>query len=149
MATAAATADFRSIPPSPFLGAPTGATAAGICPVRQLAQPKGERFDDSSVRNIMNMSTMSPGRKTIRRGPGQQIVAGKGFRMADEVSYIQCRAADHHGRIGLAALPPTWIELVKPTLCGQAIRCLRLRAEPAFTAIYVLELRTFGRRMWT
>ena len=39
------------------------------------------------------------GRKTIRRGPGQQIVAGKGFRLADEVSYIQRRAADHHGRI--------------------------------------------------
>src|SRR5438309_11598422 len=61
MATAAATADFRSIPPSPFLGAPTGATAAGICPARQLAQLKGERFDDSSIRRpIMNMSTMSP-----------------------------------------------------------------------------------------
>src|SRR5690242_10146276 len=40
-ATAAATADFRSIPPSPLLGAPTGATAAGICPARQLTQPKG------------------------------------------------------------------------------------------------------------
>jgi hypothetical protein len=39
------------------------------------------------------------GRKTIRRGPGQQIVAGRGFRLADEVSYIQRRAADHHGRI--------------------------------------------------
>src|SRR5262249_30819450 len=39
------------------------------------------------------------GRKTIRRGPGQQIVAGRGFRLVDEVSYIQRRAADHHGRI--------------------------------------------------
>ncbi|HKF08564.1 MAG TPA: hypothetical protein VKB89_07575 [Xanthobacteraceae bacterium] len=39
------------------------------------------------------------GRKTIRRGPDQQIVAGRGFRLADEVSYIQRRAADHHGRI--------------------------------------------------
>jgi hypothetical protein len=39
------------------------------------------------------------GRKTIRRGPGQQIVAGRGFRLADEVSYIQRWAADHHGRI--------------------------------------------------
>jgi hypothetical protein len=43
MATTAATADFRSISPSPFLGAPTGATAAGICPARQLAQLKDER----------------------------------------------------------------------------------------------------------
>jgi len=39
------------------------------------------------------------GRKTIRRGPGQQIVGGRDFRLADEVRYIQRRAADHHGRI--------------------------------------------------
>ena len=39
------------------------------------------------------------GRKTIRRGPGQQIVAGKDFRLADEVRYIQRHAANHHGRI--------------------------------------------------
>ena len=39
------------------------------------------------------------GRKTIRRRPDQQIVAGRGFRLVDEVSYIQRRAADHHGRI--------------------------------------------------
>src|SRR5215472_1741884 len=60
MTTAAATDDFRSIPPSPFRGAPTGATAAGICPARQLAQLKGERFDDSSIRRpIMNMSAIT------------------------------------------------------------------------------------------
>src|SRR5690349_6259524 len=52
MATAAATADFQSIPPSPFLGAPTGATAARICPARQLAQLRGEQFDDSSNQKI-------------------------------------------------------------------------------------------------
>ena len=39
------------------------------------------------------------GRKTIRRGPGQQIVASKDFRLADEVRYIQHHAANHHGRI--------------------------------------------------
>jgi len=39
------------------------------------------------------------GRKTIRRGPGQQIVGGRDFRLADEVRYIQRRAADHHSRI--------------------------------------------------
>ena len=39
------------------------------------------------------------GRKTIRRGPGQQIVAGKDFRLADEVRYIQRHAANHHRRI--------------------------------------------------
>jgi hypothetical protein len=39
------------------------------------------------------------GRKTIRRGPGRQIVGGRDFRLADEVRYIQRWAADHHGRI--------------------------------------------------
>src|SRR5262245_33704209 len=39
------------------------------------------------------------GRKTIRRGPRQQIVAGKDFRLADEVRYIRRHAANHHGCI--------------------------------------------------
>jgi hypothetical protein len=39
------------------------------------------------------------GRKTIKRGPGKRIVEGKSFRLADEVRYIQRRAADHDGRI--------------------------------------------------
>ena len=39
------------------------------------------------------------GRKTIRHGPGQQIVGGRHFRLADEVRYIQRRAADHHSRV--------------------------------------------------
>src|ERR1700747_426562 len=39
------------------------------------------------------------GRKTIRRGPGQQIVAGQDFRLADEVRYIQRHAANHHRRM--------------------------------------------------
>jgi hypothetical protein len=38
-------------------------------------------------------------RKTVKRGPGQQIVEGRGFRLADEVHYIQRRAADHDSRI--------------------------------------------------
>jgi hypothetical protein len=29
------------------------------------------------------------GRKPIKRGPGQRIVEGKSFRLADEVRYIQ------------------------------------------------------------
>src|ERR1700750_3326470 len=37
------------------------------------------------------------GRKTIKRGPGKQIVEGKGFRLADEVRYIQRRAAYYDG----------------------------------------------------
>ena len=39
------------------------------------------------------------GRKPIRRGPGKQIVEGKSFRLANEVRYIQRRAADRDGRI--------------------------------------------------
>jgi hypothetical protein len=39
------------------------------------------------------------GRKPIRRGPGKRIVEGKSFRLADEVRYIQRRAADYESRI--------------------------------------------------
>jgi len=39
------------------------------------------------------------GRKPIRRGPGKQIVEGKSFRLANEVRYIQRRAADHDSHI--------------------------------------------------
>jgi hypothetical protein len=35
----------------------------------------------------------------MRRGPGKRIVEGKSFRVADEVRYIQRRAADYDGRI--------------------------------------------------
>jgi hypothetical protein len=39
------------------------------------------------------------GRKTIKRGAGKRIVEGKSFRLADEVRYIQRRAADYDSRI--------------------------------------------------
>jgi hypothetical protein len=39
------------------------------------------------------------GRKTIKRGPGKTAVAGKDFRLAEEIDYIQCRAAEHDGRL--------------------------------------------------
>lgn len=39
------------------------------------------------------------GRRTIKRGSGKPWVADKGFRLADEVRYIQGKAADHDGRI--------------------------------------------------
>ena len=44
---------------------------------------------------------MRPGRdrKSVKRGPGKRIVEGGSFRLADEVRYIQHRAADHDGRI--------------------------------------------------
>ena len=39
------------------------------------------------------------GRRTIKRGQARQVVDGKGFRLADEIAYIQDKAADHDGRI--------------------------------------------------
>src|SRR6478609_5968642 len=39
------------------------------------------------------------GRKPMRRGPGSRIVKGKSLRLADEIRYIQRRAADHDGRV--------------------------------------------------
>jgi hypothetical protein len=38
------------------------------------------------------------GRRTIRRGPGSRQVSGKDFLLADELHYIQRRAAEHDGR---------------------------------------------------
>jgi hypothetical protein len=39
------------------------------------------------------------GRRPIRRGSGKRIVEGSDFHLADEVRYIQRRAADYEGRI--------------------------------------------------
>ena len=39
------------------------------------------------------------GRRTIKRESAKRWVDGKGFRLADEVRYIQGKAADHDGRI--------------------------------------------------
>ncbi len=38
------------------------------------------------------------GRKTIKRGSGKRHLDGKDFSLADEISYIQRRAAEHDGR---------------------------------------------------
>lgn len=38
------------------------------------------------------------GRKTIRRGPGKRHIDAKDFHLADEIRYIQRRAAEHDGR---------------------------------------------------
>ena len=47
------------------------------------------------------MTTWSvwPSRRTIKRGSARQVVDGKGFRLADEIAYIQDKAADHDGRM--------------------------------------------------
>jgi hypothetical protein len=39
------------------------------------------------------------GRRTIRRRPGKTAIAGKDFRLAEEIDYIQSRAAEHDGRL--------------------------------------------------
>ena len=38
------------------------------------------------------------GSKRIKRRPGKRAVAGKNFNLADEIRYIQRRAAEHDGR---------------------------------------------------
>src|ERR1700748_2723564 len=63
-------------------------------------QTKATRSPKSWVNTSMAIpSRPTRGRKPIRRGPGKRIVEGKSFRLADEVRYIQRRAADHDGRI--------------------------------------------------
>jgi hypothetical protein len=51
------------------------------------------------------------GRRTIKRGSARQVVDSKGFRLADEIAYIQDKAADHDGRIvtiaNSSSSPPT------------------------------------------
>src|SRR5271169_2903044 len=60
----------------------------------------GSSSPNSWVNNSMaNSARPARGRKPIRRGSGKRIVEGRGFRLADEVRYIQRRAADYDSRI--------------------------------------------------
>lgn len=45
------------------------------------------------------MGRRDVGRRTIKRGPSGKLLDGKGFRLPDEVRYIQDKAADHDGRM--------------------------------------------------
>ena len=45
------------------------------------------------------MGRIDVGRRTIKRGPDGKSLDGKGFRLAEEVRYIQDKAADHDGRM--------------------------------------------------
>ncbi len=38
------------------------------------------------------------GRRSIKRGTGKRQIDGKGFHLAEEIRYIQRRAAEHDGR---------------------------------------------------
>jgi hypothetical protein len=48
---------------------------------------------------MANPRTRATGRTRIKRGPGTRLVDGKSFRLADEVRYLQRRAAEHDERI--------------------------------------------------
>src|SRR6266481_8113067 len=61
-------------------------------------QKKASRSPNNWVNN--SMAIPARGRKPIRRRPGKRMVEGKGLRLADEVRYIQRRAAARDGRIG-------------------------------------------------
>lgn len=39
------------------------------------------------------------GRRIIKRGSGKQTIEGKDFQLADEIDYIQSRAAEYDGRL--------------------------------------------------
>ena len=48
---------------------------------------------------MANSERPGRGRRRIKRAAGQQIVEGRDFRLADEVRYIQRRAANRDGRV--------------------------------------------------
>jgi hypothetical protein len=51
------------------------------------------------VHALYSMERKTVGRRTIKRRSPGQVVDAKGFRLADEIGYIQDKAADHDGRI--------------------------------------------------
>src|SRR5246127_475906 len=53
----------------------------------------------NSSKSPNNLVKSSMANTRIKRGPGKRMVDGKSFRLADEVRYIQRRAADHTGRV--------------------------------------------------
>jgi len=67
-------------------------------------QQVAKQFGESSMANTR-----------IKRGPGKRMVDGKSFRLADEVRYIQRRAADHTGRV---------ISIVSSSCLEQIWRCV-------------------------
>jgi hypothetical protein len=56
---------------------------------------KGDRRRTGSFYEDGNQSV---GRRSIKRGPGKRQMDGKEFHLADEIRYIQRRAAEHDGR---------------------------------------------------
>jgi hypothetical protein len=59
-----------------------------------------EQLDEPfHVHALYSMERNDVGRRTIKRGSARQVLDGKGFRLADEIGYIQDKAAAHDGRI--------------------------------------------------
>ncbi|MGH8647717.1 MAG: hypothetical protein ACREUP_00200 [Burkholderiales bacterium] len=61
-----------------------------------MPEQLGEQFHSLALYSVGEKTV---GRRTIKRGPGQRVVDGNSFRLAEEVDYIQRRAAEHDGRI--------------------------------------------------
>jgi hypothetical protein len=61
----------------------------------QIAKQPGEEFHRNS---LYTAGGKSVGRKTIKRRPGKRHIEGKDFHLADEIQYIQRRAAERDGR---------------------------------------------------
>jgi hypothetical protein len=68
---------------------------AKISSCRQQWYTKRDRRRTGSFHKGGNQSV---GRRSIKRGPGKRQMDGKDFHLADEIRYIQQRAAEHAGR---------------------------------------------------
>src|SRR3954467_10150157 len=55
--------------------------------------------NSSTNKSMATSARRDMNRKINRRGSGKRVVQGKDLRLADEVRYIQNRAADHDARI--------------------------------------------------
>src|ERR1700751_308086 len=60
---------------------------------------RSKQWETNSSKSPNNLVKSSMANTRIKRGPGKLMVDGKSFRLADEVRYIQRRAADHTGRV--------------------------------------------------
>jgi hypothetical protein len=81
----------------------------------QIPEQPGEQFH----RNYCIWRRKSMGRKTIKREPGKRHRAGKDFHLADEIRYIQGRAAEHDGRFVMS-----WSRHARVICCPMSISAM-------------------------
>ena len=60
---------------------------------------RSKQWYTNSSKSPNNLVKSSMANTRIKPGLGKRMVDGKSFRLADEVRYIQRRAADHTGRV--------------------------------------------------